>query len=306
MAYVKISSEYLTHLLPGEAETRLNAVLSELGVLDSSANVSRVDMFVDFVSYQNMEAWDRDAWVTRSDSINTYSVDKQFSGWAIGLGGDIAMRLYDKLLEIEKSKKYYLIPLWINAGWNEGEPIWRLEFEFKRELLNQKDLAKLSLVLDNLNGLWSYAMTEWVKLKLPQDHDSNQSRWPIHPLWAALSSIDWETSGGELISRVNLTRAPSKETAFNRALSGITTWMAMNGYSDYELAIHPFFEELAHFINNQALNKGTSFESLIKEKVGLKAREYNTMDVNADIYENYVDEEVHAMREAYQKASKGD
>jgi hypothetical protein len=41
---------------------------------------------------------------------------------------------------------------------------------------------------------------------------------------------------------------------------------------------------------------------LIKEKVALKARQFNTMDVNAEIYEAYIDEEV----EAYRKASDGE
>ena len=35
MAYVKLSSEYLTHLLPDEAERRLTAILSQLGALES-------------------------------------------------------------------------------------------------------------------------------------------------------------------------------------------------------------------------------------------------------------------------------
>ncbi len=305
MAYVKLSSEYLTHLPPQEAESRLYAILNELGVLESTASVSRIDMFVDFVSYQDMEAWDRDDWVTHAANINAYSIDNHFTGWSIGLGGTIAARLYDKIYELKKSKKDYLFSLWKEAGWSEGEPIWRLEFEFKREILNQKSIAKLSEVMSNLNGLWSYATTEWLTLRQPNPTDQTKARWSIHPFWLNVTSVDWETSGGKLQSRFNLTRVPNKNAVLSRVFTSIASWMAMHGYSDYELAIHPFFEELAHFINNQALNKGTSFESLVKEKVGLKAREFNTMDVNADIYENYVNEEVRAMRE-YDKASNGE
>lgn len=305
MAYVKISSEYLTHLLPAEAESRLSAILSQLGVLESTANVSRIDMFVDFISYQDMEAWRREAWVTHAASVNAYSIDNRFTGWAIGLGGVVAARLYDKLFEIQKSKKDYLKPLWEIAGWHEGDPIWRLEFELKRQFLIQKDLAKLTEVLANLNGLWSYVTTEWLKLTIPNLNDTNQTRWPIHPLWLALSSVDWETSGGELQPRFNNTRAPNKEAALNRAFTALTTWMAVNGYTDYELAIHPFFEDLGHHVNNQSINKGTSFEALIREKVGLKAKAFNTIDVNADINEAYINEEVAAMR-AYDKASNGE
>jgi hypothetical protein len=256
--------------------------------------------------HQDMESWHREAWITHAESINAYSIDGHFTGWAIGLGGVIAARLYDKLFEIDKSKKFYLIPLWEQSNWQQGEPIWRLEFEFKRQFLVQKNLSKLTEVLANLNGLWSYATTEWLKLSTPNHIDQTRSRWPIHPLWAAISSLDWETNGCALQPRFNTARAPNKEAALDRAFSALTTWMAAEGYTDYELAIHPFFEDLGHHINNQSMNKGTTFEALIKEKVGLKAKAFNTIDINAEINEAYIDEEVRAMRDAYNKASNGE
>ena len=305
MAYVKFSSEYLTHLTPAEAENHLASLLTELGVLESSANVSRIDLFVDFVSLQDMEAWKREAWVTHASAVSAYAVDNRFTGWAIGLGGVMAARLYDKLLEIIKSNKGYLVPLWQAAGWEFGEPIWRLEFEFKRELLVQKNLAKLTDVLANLNGLWSYATTEWLKLTIPNPEDQTRSRWPIHPMWASLSALDWETSGGVLQSRFSNMRAPNQDSALQRAFSALTSWMAATGQTDYNIAIHDFYEALTHHINNRSMNIGTSFEVLVKEKVALKARSFNTIDVNAEINEAYIDEEIRAMRE-YEKQSNGE
>jgi hypothetical protein len=302
MAYIKLSSEYLTHKLPADAEKHLYSLLKQLGNIESLAHVSRIDLFVDFVSYQNMEAWTREAWVTRASSVNAYAIDNRFTGWTIGLGGVIAARLYDKLYELITSNKAYLIPLWEYSGRKEGEPVWRLEFEFKRDFLKQKNLINLVDVLANLNGLWSYATTEWLKLTQPNHEDETRSRWPIHPMWQALSTIDWETSGGKLQSRFSNTRTPNKNAALHRAFTGLTTWMAIETQTDYELAIHPFFEDLYHYINNHAMNIGADFDTLIKEKVALKARQFNTIDVNAEIYEAYVDEEV----AAYRKASDGE
>lgn len=304
MAYVKISSEYLTHLLPAEAEHRLSTILSQLGALESTANVSRADMFVDFTSHQNMEAWDRKAWVTRAATVNAYAIDNHFTGWAIGLGSTIAARLYDKIYEITKSNKGYLVPLWQKSGWQIGEPVWRLEFEFKREFLVQKDLFKLSDVLANLNGLWSYVMTEWLKLTLPNEEDKTRTRWPVHPMWASLAALDWETSGGELKQRFSLERTPNDKETLNRALSSVTTWMATHGYRDYELAIHPFFLALDEFINNKAMDLGMSFEELVAEKVALKARAFNTLDNNEP--SDLKDHELEAMMDAYRKASDGE
>ncbi|MDO8961850.1 MAG: replication initiation factor [Methylophilus sp.] len=302
MAYIKISSEYLTYKKVDQAVERLRQILCQLGTLDAEANVSRIDLFVDFVTYQNMEAWTREAWVTKARSVQSYAVDNRFSGWSVGMGGVIAARLYDKLFEIIKSNKLYLLPLWQMIGRQDQEPVWRLEFEFKRDLLKQKGIIKISEVLNHLNGLWSYAMTEWLKLTLPNLADSKRDRWPVHPMWQLLSNIDWDTSGGPLKSRFTNTRSPDKKIALHRAYTALTTWMAIHQHKDYELAIHPFFEDLYHYMNNLAMNLGSDFDSLIKEKVAFKARQFNSMDVNADIYEAYVDDEV----EAYRKASDGE
>lgn len=302
MAYVKLSSEYLTHKLPDQAEKHLYDLLSQLGTIESLAHVSRVDLFVDFVSFQDMEAWIREAWVTRAGSVNAYAVDQRFSGWAIGMGGVIAARLYDKLLEIAKSNKTYLYPLWKMGGRLEGEPVWRLEFEYKRDFLRQKGLITLVDVLANLNGLWSYATTEWLKLTEPNPDDQTRARWPIHPLWQKLSSIDWETSGGELQSRFSNARTPNKKAALHRAFTGLTTWMAIESKKDFDLAIQPFLDDLYHYINNHAIDIGLSFDGLVQEKVSTKSRLFNTMVVNNEIYEAYVDEEV----EAYRRASDGE
>ena len=293
MAYVKISSEYLTHKTPQEAENALRKVLSALGAMEGGANVSRIDLFLDFASNCQMDSWDREAWVTRAAAISSYSVDNAFTGWAIGLGSVIAGRLYNKITEIIKSQKGYLIPLWKEAGWDSETPVWRMEFQFKREFLDQKDIIKLEDTLNHLNGLWSYATTEWLKLTLPNLDDKTRSRWPIHPLWLALSSVDWESSGGALKQRFDNDRSPRDAAILDRAFSAVTTWMAIHEHRDYELCIHDFFTALYHRINNRAVDFGMTFEQLVEEKVAFKARQYNSMDNT-----NQFEDEANAYRDA--------
>lgn len=301
MAYVKLSSEYLTHKTPEDAESALYALLSQLGRIDSAAHVSRIDLFCDFVSQQNMEGWNREAWVTHAGSVNSYSTDNQFTGWAIGLGGVIAGRLYNKLLEIIKSNKGYLIPLWAQAGWSSDEPIWRLEFEFKRQFLTQKSLVRLDEVLNNLNGLWSYATTEWLKLTIRNPDDETRSRWPIHPMWASLAALDWETDGGPLQSRFSNERTPEDRISLNRAFSALTTWMAAHGFTEWEEAIVPFRTALYHYINNRAMDGGMSFEELVTEKVAIKGRQFNTINNTPDD-----DDGISDAARAYRKFSDGE
>jgi hypothetical protein len=299
MAYVKISSEYLTYKSPDDAELALKEILEQLGVLESSANTSRIDPFLDFACDFPMDSWNRDAWVTRAANIGYYAVDHHFTGWTIGQGSVISARLYDKTMEILKSGKGYLHPLWKQNGWDGAMPVWRLEFQFKREFLDQKGIVRLSDALNHLNGLWSYATTEWLKLTLPNVEDKTRSRWPIHPLWLALSSVDWETSGGALKSRFENVRVPKNSAIFNRAFSALTSWMAANGHTDYETAIAPFLFDFESHIENEANSYGFLLDTFVGQKVAFKARQFNTL-INAPA-EAPIDD-----AEAYRKASDGE
>ncbi|NTV09150.1 MAG: replication initiation factor [Zoogloea sp.] len=306
MAYVKVSSEYLCHTRPADVETHLRSLLDELGAVSESANVSRIDLYVDFVSSVDMESWKRNAWVTRASSISAYSVGGLFSGWSIGMGGVMGCRLYDKTLEIETSKKDYLRALWAERGWREGERVWRLEFQYRREVLDQKGVQKLYSVLNHLNGLWSYAATEWLKLTLPSETDQTRSRWPIHPLWIALASIDWETDGGPLSKRFSAARAPSDHGLCRMAFSALTSFMAREGEWNFWRAWSLLGERVEVIYGTKAHYDGLPFEQFIQEKVRAKGRKFNTLS-NADeiAEEDRLREELDEAARAYRKASRG-
>lgn len=305
MAYVKVSSGFLAHVGPVEAERALYRVLSELGELRDAANVSRIDCFVDFASSENME-WDRQAWVTRAAGVSAYAVNGTFSGWAIGQGGDMSARLYNKILEIQTSGKEYLFGLWRSAGWNPGSPVWRLEFQMKRETLTQKGLAKLDGVLAHLNGLWSYATTEWLRLTLPNADDQTRSRWPIHPLWGYLSSVDWESDGGPLLKRYTPQRTPKNDKLFNLAFSNLVAFMAREGISDLYEGQEAFITALYAFHADKAAYLGLPFDDYVAEKVALKSREFNSRVNNSDQEAQRLAREKAIAARAYRKASDGD
>lgn len=278
MAYIKVSSEYLTYKTPEDVEEHLRAILEQLGTLESSANVSRIDLFLDCATDYPMDTWEREAWVTRASAISHYSVDQHFTGWAIGQGSQISARLYDKTREIQKSGKGYLFPLWKAQGWDMQTPVWRLEFQYKREFLDQKAVVSLSETLKHLNGLWSYATTEWLKLTLPNKDDKTRSRWPVHPIWQVFSSVDWELKGGPLKSRFSNQRIPKNRAILGRATSSFITWMTSNDYRDYDRAIAAFMFDLETHIESEASDHGYSIEHFVDLKVGVKARQFNTME----------------------------
>jgi len=299
MAYVKISSEYLTHKPVDDVVSDLTSVLDVLGVLESRPKTSRIDLFLDFSSNENMDSWHRDAWVTRSEKIHQYAIKGDFSGWSIGMGSGMSARLYNKTLEILSSNKQYLIPLWAEAGWDKNNPVWRLEFEIKRDVLVQFDVQSLNVTLDNLNGLWSYATTDWLKLTIPSTADTNRSRWPIHPLWAYFSSVDFATQGGELSRHFSEQRIPSNQRLFDYGFSAISSFMAREGITDLLEGVEAYYRGLSDHLNNRAMNAGASFEVYLEERVAVKAKRFNSIlnkqtaedQLTSDEYRRYSDGE---------------
>lgn len=303
MAYVKLSSRYLSSVTPTEAETHLRAILNELGVLTELAHVSRIDLCADFVSNENMESWGREAWVTRGKNIAAYAVNEKFTGWTVGMGGVISCRLYNKLLELFESHRDDLLPLWQAGGWNSGESVWRVEFQFRREVLAQHNLIRLDDVLANLNGLWSYASTEWLRLTIPNPDDQTRSRWPVHPLWGYLSSVDWETDGGALSRSFKATRLPDDKRIFSLGASSIASYMAKHGITDYADGLDSFLFDLYGYLQNSGHFLGLSAENFLLEKVRLRAKEFNTLSNISEEEEKRL--ALERAEAAYRKASGG-
>jgi hypothetical protein len=308
MAYVKISSQYLTARTPWEIVEELDGLLASISYQLEEPKVSRIDLFVDFVSSVNMESWDRNAWVTRASSINAYSASGQFTGWTVGLGGVIAARLYDKLMEVVTvSKKEYLFPLWQKAGWDGSKRVWRLEFEMKQESISQLGIKGFDAVMESLGGIWGYATTEWLRLTIPNPNDSTRSRWPIHPLWTLLASIDWEEEGGPLTRTFPVTREPGHDWLMTHGLSALISFMASRRIYDLDQGLSAFREQLYAYHDEKAFLFGQSLASYVWDKVALKVRQYN-VGMNADQLSEEVKQAkgLNAAADAYRKASDGE
>ena len=303
MAYVKLSSRYLCSTMPRNAEIHLRKLLDTLGTITNVAHVSRIDLCADFVSSENMESWNRSAWVTRAKKIDAHSVNEKFTGWSVGLGGHISCRLYDKLLEIQSSGRADLLPLWKAGGRQENEPVWRIEFQLMREVLAQHGLIELDSVLSNLNGLWCYAATEWLRLTLPNPDDQTRSRWPIHPLWGYISSIDWEGDGGPLSRSFKATRVPDDNRIFSLGASSIASYMAKHGITDFDVGIDRYVMDIFKHFHERGFYMGLSAEAYILEKVRLRAKEFNTLLNQSEEERQYL--ETQQAAKTYRRTKEG-
>jgi len=276
LASVQISSELLTGIGVSEAAKRLRFIIGTFGAVQGEANISRVDLFVDFISYCEMDTWNPNCWITRAHKIDRHYDRKRFSGWSVGKGGSVNARLYNKTIELEKRPRDYLKPLWIAAGWDEYQYVWRLEFEYKRDVLKESSVSKISDLIPNTKALWRYGTDSWLRLTIPST-DKNQNRWPTHPLWAYLSAIDWKGSLDGQLTRVRKIRVPSDKFLYENALGGLTSFMASKGITDIA---EGFGEYLAHaeaYHNSLAKDSRQGFRKYIGTKVAQKGRRYNTL-----------------------------
>jgi hypothetical protein len=274
MAYVQVSSRLLSHQKIEKIESELRAILGALGVV-YSPKVSRVDLYLDFASDLDMEGWRRDAWVTRAKAVAQYAEDVDFTGWTIGAGGVVMARLYHKVIESKKSGKEYLHDLWRLAGWVGVLPVWRMEFQFKREVMDQLGLDSLPAVLEHQGSLWSYATTEWLRLCIPSLDDKTRSRWPVHPLWLALSSVDWGVQGGPLLRTYTPSRAPSMAWLGSRCAASIASIGAIAGITDFDLAVMEAKKQAYDAMVLKNGLSGISTDQFFSEKVESLTRQYN-------------------------------
>jgi len=276
LAYAQISSNYPSAVAPEAADADLRAVVRTLARVIDEPTVSRVDLFVDFISEIPIEAWGEESWVTKATGKHLYFEDGQVSGCVIGQGGPISARLYNKTLEIKKSKKFYLQDLWAQQGWFPGDTVWRVEFELKRPILAQCGIVTLPRLLESLQNLWRYATDDWLRLCLPSA-DSNRSRWPLHPLWDAVRRIPWGGEASPLLDRYSSRRAPAEAWFFTQQLRIVTAYMAVVGIPTFEEASRCLASRTQSFHEGRCFEFiGMPFEQLVSEKVAIKARQYNT------------------------------
>ena len=275
VAHVQIRSEIPTRIGPRLAEEELRGIISELAVISEAPTVSRIDACVDFSTSFDLESISRHDWVTRAKRISQFVENGVFTGWSIGLGGAISGRLYDKTEEIRVKNKSYFEEIWRDLGWDGNTPVWRLEFQVKRDALrNFKELNTSDYLL--LSGqLWPYLTTEWLRLTRPSEVDETRSRWPTHPLWEQLQAVTFGDGDPPEYQRVGLRGHPSYDWMFRTGASAILTLMALKGVEDLEEGIFTFIADYLEYLDGRADFADAHAEAQIDIKLREIRRKYN-------------------------------
>jgi hypothetical protein len=165
---IEIRSEALWRLGPEEVIKIALSIIEANGGHIIETKISRVDLCVDFLMSKKKWSYElMDYAVTRAIDTDPHYKRKKFTGISIGKGV-ISARLYDKPLEIQqKSKKYWMFDIWGIKEVPEGKKIIRIEFQLRREILNEIGIKDINDLFQKIDGAWAYCTRKWLKF---QDH----------------------------------------------------------------------------------------------------------------------------------------
>ena len=274
LAYVQIASKVLTEAGLDPSFKQLDVILRFLGVVNG-IKVSRLDICCDFTSDVPFGDLPDKAWISRSNNRNRYSQSGRFTGFVFGQGSPISARLYDKTLQIKKSKQDYMRDLWWMEGWNHERTVWRLEFQIRRSVLSELGIDTYEDLKSGVQSLWNYATTNWLRLVTPTK-DKTKSRWPNHPLWDVLQRADFGMESSVLQARKYSKMSPLDRYLFVNGLAPLTSYMATRGISTFSEAGARFLKDAAEFHAHRFAMGGEDIEEYCQKRAALKARNYGT------------------------------
>jgi len=276
--YVKFSSDLLNGVGVYNAVNQLRGLLKELLIGPAEDVVSRADLFVDFMTNTNLGSLDDELWIKKARGSNAYKENSAFTGISIGLGGDISARLYNKIVEIEKSRKDHLKAIWTKNGWREGQQVWRLEVQFKRNVLKQFSINTVSDLTECSNDLWRYCTNDWLRLAL-ESKAKNKTRWKTHPVWIEIQQVKFGAGAYTGVCRdISRSKQPNLKALFLNGLGYMTDYAAYKDFDTVNLdVLASFIGDVGAFFReySKRSQRYTGFEDYVRAKINLKKRKYN-------------------------------
>lgn len=183
--YPEIFVEFRSRFLMGglkDAYALIREWIEKWAVI-SAEKISRADLATDF---QGNLIIDMENVVMRCRNNVThfeeYREGRKITGYTFGSGA-ILLRIYDKSHEIEKKGKQYMKAEWKKQGWDETSPVWRIEYQLRRDILKEFQIETFQELLDIAPDMWNYLTEEWFSIRQPSETDTTRSRWQLSGLW---------------------------------------------------------------------------------------------------------------------------
>lgn len=244
---------------------------SEFRVEILGNRISRLDICFDTDEIQFFSK-DKKKFVTRARKIDIHYVENQnekqmeidsehyigkiFTGFVIGRGSPLSCRIYNKTIEVKKSKNWFY-EIWKKYNWKEENTVWRIEFQARRKVLKELSVCSYEDISNKLKEIWAYYTQKWLVLK--DRIDKNVTRCSISKKWILIQS------GGE-----NYTSSPAIRKAIKKGdletllcqCSGLFISIA----SICNTSINDTYLTIARAIREKNAKNNTSFDKEVEKR----------------------------------------
>jgi len=277
LAHVQVSSAALAAYGVAKCVEDLLLFLGDVAEVQGDPVVSRADLFVDVTTSCDLTRLEDEQWVTRAHSNARYALRGHRSGYVIGAGGDVSLRLYDKTLEILGGRRDHAKGQWRQRGWDGKSTVWRVEAQIRRNALQQFSVRSVGELIARVGELWQYVIEKWCRLSVPNPQDQTPSRWLTHPFWRAVGEAPDFHSVTRVGRRVlRRAKAPSDWFMARALLADLTSYMATYKIFDTAWALEDFVEMIRITFKSLEENGGIPLSRYIAQKVALKTRAFGT------------------------------
>jgi hypothetical protein len=174
---VDLRAVFLADVGPDVAAEAARAVIEQLTVPSPASRpmlVSRIDLAADVQGWALRPAH-LARFHTRGKRVREWDGTRTFTGFTFGKRPRLA-RIYDKTAEIAVSGKSWVVDAWSRSGrYRPGAPVWRVEFQLRREALRTRARARDGMPLDTweevrsaIGTLWCELTSDWLSIRLPR------------------------------------------------------------------------------------------------------------------------------------------
>ena len=275
MAHVQVSSIALAFQGVAGVVAEITEILGKMGELKGDPTVSRADLFVDAVTGLDLTQIEDTQWVTRARSVARYTQEGRRSGYVVGRGGDMLLRLYDKTLEIQRSGKNHAALAWRHAGWDGSSTVWRTEVQLRRNALRSAEVRAVDKLMASCGSLWQYSLGEWCRLSVPDLGDTKRSRWLTHPFWTAiLNPSDFKQRSKIKRLSIRRNRAPNGSWFADYFVGVLTSFMATYEVMNTAWAIHDLVDLSNIVLAERTQHGAVDPARFISQKVADKTRQF--------------------------------
>lgn len=260
-AYAQLHSAHIHSVGLEDAIESVRALLDGLMAMAGPLVPSRVDVYAD-----------QQGWTPRSDDFarfvcrgvhrKLYEVPRQMhqsgrrlSGFTFGRG-DIVARVYDKTLELASRGATWPALLWREV--HADDPVWRIEFQYRRKALLSFSVRSASDVIDSRQDLWDYG-ARWLSLRVPGSH-SQPWRWDEAPEWLEIRAAEMGSP------RSGLIRGRIRSDNERRLVAGFVGYASAIGAGGSQDDMDGSLRRAAALARGYLVERGRTFDALVAHK----------------------------------------